>query len=988
MNVLLHESPCFGQAGDLDPTFGEGGIVITDLKTMGYSSAYSNIIVQPDGKILVGGGSHAGGVLARYNLDGSLDATFGVDGIVLSNVKLFFPDTTEYYYGGGGGFAIALQSDGKIVSGGVARSKSGNTEFVLIRYHADGSADTSFGTNGMVITDLASGSWDRLHDIAVQDDGRIVAVGSTATAVEPSVTNFALVRYHPNGRQDHSFGSIGLVTTDFGFEDCVAKAVVLQPDGKIVVAGEARDGGYYVALARYCPDGSLDITFGTGGLVITAEPLYWSYIFANDVELQSDGKIVIAGKNGWDVGLFRYNCDGSLDATFGIDGKVITEFGSSSCAYSLALQPDGKIVAAGAARVSIGNDWGNNFILARYNNDGTLDISFGTDGKVETVVGESADGGLPSARVEAVAIRDSGEIVAAGYAHSQQFGQSFAVFENIALAQYASDGSLDLGFGINGTILTEIPTHMNSNPQDVVVIQGDGKIVVAGYGDGLTHLGYSDFMLARYNRDGSLDTSYGNGGIVITDIGAYPPQHVFTNDFITAIVQQEDGKIVAVGYSIQPGYNYTIDFALARYNSDGTLDTTFGEGGIVITEFPGPRPTWQRAYALDAAIQPDGKVVALGYAWTKEIGPPREFALARYNTDGTLDTTFGNGGKLTTDIDPAHNDFAWAIALQPDGKIIAVGNSMINPFEYNLALARYNPDGGLDTTFGTGGIVSIDAGPSYLNYIKAESVVLQPDGKIVTAGQIGFLDGGINFGLARINPDGSLDMTFGYNGFVSTDFAELPFPPPSGAWITTEFVRDIALQADGRIIVVGGTPRVIYDVGHRPVGSHYDFALARYNSDGSLDYNFGDGGRVTTDIGIGDVAEAVTLQADGKILLVGDTLKFLGYRHFGPVEYWTIVLARYEGISTKLDELEGLVYWTQDLAASGVLNDGQARSCQAKLLATIQLVDGGKNEAAIRQLMSFLRKMNAFVRSGILSEDQWQFLKNQALVIIEWLNQN
>jgi uncharacterized delta-60 repeat protein len=218
-------------------------------------------------------------------------------------------------------------------------------------------------------------------------------------------------------------------------------------------------------------------------------------------------------------------------------------------------------------------------------------------------------------------------------------------------------------------------------------------------------------------------------------------------DFGLGVAIQPDGKIVTAGNSSATG-TFSVAFALSRHSPDGTLDPTFGSGGTVLTSFGPPLSA-----AADVAVQPDGKIIAVGVAGS-------DFAVARYNADGTLDASFGVGGLVTTDF--GGSDQANGLALQPDGKIVVVGLLF-----GAVGVARYNPDGSLDSTFGTGGKVVTDAtpGPDPAFDVKVTST-----GKIVVGGSTGFYPGGGDFLLLRYNADGSLDSSFGSGGIVTTDF--------------------------------------------------------------------------------------------------------------------------------------------------------------------------------------------------------------------------
>jgi uncharacterized delta-60 repeat protein len=269
----------------------------------------------------------------------------------------------------------------------------------------------------------------------------------------------------------------------------------------------------------------------------------------------------------------------------------------------------------------------------------------------------------------------------------------------------------------------------------------------------------------------------------------------------------------------------------------GSLDTSFS-GGVVTT----PVGT-SEDYAEAMAVQPDGKVLVAGRA---RAGAGDDFALVRYERDGSLDTSFGTGGKVTTEIG-SQNDAAYAIALQPDGKILLAGLTDIATNNTDFALVRYNPDGSRDTGFGTQGVVVTPIGTGA---DKAYAIVLQPDGKIVVGGESSTTSTGVDFALARYNPDGSLDTSFGEGGKVVT---------PIQAGTTRDSIYALILQD------VGGEKRIV------AAGGETDFVLARYTASGALDTSFGAGGKLfdlfgSTSIGS---AEALALTQDGKLIVAG-----------------------------------------------------------------------------------------------------------------------
>lgn len=390
------------------------------------------------------------------------------------------------------------------------------------------------------------------------------------------------------------------------------------------------------------------------------------------------------------------------------------------------------------------------------------------------------------------------------------------IFATLApLCAYAAAGDLDPSFDSDGKVVTN--SFGSSDEANAVALQPDGKIVVVGENG-------TDFLVARYNTDGSLDFSFGTGGKVTADFGA--------EDTAYAIAIQPDGKILVIGSTANGSSG---DFALVRYNPNGSLDSSFGGNGKLITDFGG----------LDAAfavvLQPDGKLIAGGWSLTpSNLG---DFALARYNPNGTLDLSFGASGLLRTSFGAV--EIIEALVLQSDGKILASGFTATTSFsDADFALVRYNSNGSLDNSFGLGGGLTTNLG----GFDSATSIKLQADGKIVATGYSGTAGGAYgNFALARYTSSGSLDNSFGTGGKVTTDFGSF-----DGA-------EGLVIQPDGKITAIGATGTT----------ANADFALARYNSDGSPDTSFGIGGKRTTDFGRSDTARDVILQPDGKMIVVG-----------------------------------------------------------------------------------------------------------------------
>lgn len=405
---------------------------------------------------------------------------------------------------------------------------------------------------------------------------------------------------------------------------------------------------------------------------------------------------------------------------------------------------------------------------------GDLDPSFGDHGVTATATAPGTGGDFQNG----LAIQTDRSIVAAGSSDMGAGGDQFRV------SRYTKRGDLDASFGSAGTVLTPV-SSLGGFDEHIwdVALQQDGKIVAAGEANMGAGAGGANYALARYHPDGSLDASFGGDGIVVTAIA--PGDN---RDNANAVALQADGKIVAAGGVRTAPSSSTNDFVVARYNADGSLDTSFGGGdGIVITAVA---PT-RNDGITGLAIQPDRRIVVGGQA---NMGPGaggQNFAFARYNADGTLDSSFGGDGIVTTAVAVGDGfDTAWDFALQADGKILGAGNALMGSGHFEVALARYHPDGNLDESFGSGGIATASAPEG-----DAEVWAVQIDraGRYVIGGDaVGatFFDSM----LARFLPDGALDPSFGSGGFVVTSVA-----PDAGY----DAIFGVALDKTGKIVASG-----------------------------------------------------------------------------------------------------------------------------------------------------------------------------------------
>jgi uncharacterized delta-60 repeat protein len=431
---------------------------------------------------------------------------------------------------------------------------------------------------------------------------------------------------------------------------------------------------------------------------------------------------------------------GALDPTFGNGAGYLTA--NAPPGGKVLLQPDGKMVVG---------SYDAAFALARFNSDGSLDTSFGNGGIASTpsIQGETD-------HAYAAALQANGDILEGGYVHKG--------FDTFALVRYTPNGVLDSSFGNQGTVITYLrPAGVANSEISEILIQPDGKIIAVGGTMGAS----SNIVLARYNADGSLDATFGTNGLVnLVDPSVSQP-------YVADARLQSDGKIVTVGSSILSGQGRA--YEMARFNSDGSLDTTFGTSGLVRTSF-GLAGKFDGI--SDLAIQSDGKILVVGTS-NYDASGDEEWSMARYDSSGNLDPTFGSGGKLTDPITsaPTTSSIAASLALQSDGKIVVVGNT--GP---TLAVARYDAFGNRDSTFGTGGVFISAIGTTANNSPAIYPQAGTPnDGKIVLAGDSGSSPNSML--VARFlgdtsNSNGTATLTgspgYGSQGFIAPG-ATLPY---------------------------------------------------------------------------------------------------------------------------------------------------------------------------------------------------------------------
>jgi uncharacterized delta-60 repeat protein len=751
---------------------------------------------------------------------GKLDRSFGHQGIALTG----FGDHLERH--SQSTKQIQVEASGKIVLG----TEGPRGGFTIERLDPDGVLDQSFGSDGTVATEINGES------MAVQSNSSVIVAGSIGEG-DPG-RDFAVMRYLPDGKVDRSFGDSGLVRFRKGLED-VAESVVLQPDGTIVVAGRSSCGereygcGWYtrseVVLMRLSPDGKL----------ISRTSYDKTKGYGLTLAVGSGGQIVLAAETFLTRNpsqLIHFRPDGKLQAGFGKGGAV--PIPGNSYTDTFTLQPDDKPLLA-ASRQAVG--------VLRLAPDGIPDASFGEGGKVQCVPTGTQ---YSSGRSPRVATLPNGRLLASGGGG------------DCGLARYLSDGTPDASFGIGGRV--DVGSALGGPAEALAAGPNDAAIVVRWQNG-------TGFRVARYLADGSLDSSFGVGGV------ATVPGRAATFDQVNALLPLDKGKLLAVGTS-GCGDRSCGEFALARYRADGTLDRSFGQGGLSRTPLEGV------GLATSGAIQRNGRIVLGGAIGVRKYGELKDerLALARYTPNGVLDSSFGKAGIVTIPSAQGEDVQVNALAVAPDGDVIAAGEASCTDSREcgkrycsecaSYVVARFRPNGSPDRGFGKAGVMRIDVGHNDEDHDAARAVAVQPDGKIVVAGRS---FGG--FGLVRLLPDGRLDPSFGHRGFARTSFS-IRLRADDGKFFSIGVDRpatSMALMPNGKIVVGGGI-EVSKQYPSEKAQNHS--VIVRYRPNGWVDSTFGTDGLESIE---GLAIKALTVDRCGRPVVAGAFSAKAGGTRFG-----------------------------------------------------------------------------------------------------------
>ena len=789
-----------------------------------------------------------------------LDPGFGTDGKVIADLGLVSPTDDV-------ALDVRVQEDGTTLVVGKAGSR-----FAMARYAPNGQLDPTFGDGGRVNQSFLG----QLQHVAFDPSGGIIAVGNwwNDTADIPT-SDVVIARYGLDGMPDEDFGLGGFVVRDFDNGEDHANELAVDGEGRIVVVGQEwpESGGSRVTVARFTADGELDSSFGvdgkttildngadyldppqvaidpTGRIVVATREVDWNnneshyhlvHVHENglvnpdfgsathsiwwfdadevrDLIADGEGRFLMADRHH----LWRFDSAGAADPTFGNAGRIYIGFEP----HRIALDSANRILLTGY-------DYGD-FRAARFLPDGILDTSFGSGGFISADFGGSDE-------AFACAATSTGQVVLAGKLQlSGGYGQG-----DFAVAWYDTDGQLDTSYDEDGLVTTDITGDAVYNSTDLAAAPDTDGVILTGSVQ--LRETWDDFFAAKFNAGGDLDSAFGNGGFVTTDFRTPDTEDTpgaSTRDNLRAMALDGEGRIVAVGTAFSDQESF---IAIARYLPDGQLDNSFDGDGKVLAKLDTQTP-WGYDYPEDVAIDAQNRIIITGTSSAADS----DFVVACFTESGELDTTFSGNGWVAIDFG-GDNVRSQSLSIDMEGRIVVAGESASQ-----FALARLTDDGLVDTSFGTQGRVLTSIGGMY---DSATSVTHDLDGNIVAGGMSMGFDGPTmeyRFALARYASNGDLDTSFGDSGTVTTTFL-------SGGQFVLNLLNRLAIDPDGNIVASGWVHRAV------PIGSEFNFAVARYDNTGALDSEFGTNGTASIDFGDTiDTGLGLAIDRQGRVVVAG-----------------------------------------------------------------------------------------------------------------------
>ncbi len=858
-------------AGALDSDFGNGGIA-ADLFA-GTSEQARDVVTLPGGKLLVvgeSGGHSSDFLLARYLAEGTLDTTFGVGGIV----------RTDFFGAADSGRSVALDARGRIVVAGWALH-DGRADFAVARYLANGTLDPSFDTDGRVTVDF-NGLDDRASSLALTDDDRIVLAGWTSGVQKFDMAVAVLLE---DGKLDTAFSGDGRATVDIDGKQDMANAVLVQPDGAIVLGGTSslifRTGSVKdVALVRLNAAGALDTTFAGDGKLLANDNFTsgaTSQTTLNTLLLRDDGRIIFGGSVGGDILLGEVNPAGRL-IFYTNDNFTLAQLGGGATLTSsvetindLAFAPDGKLVVLG--HTIYPGETQQRLFVKRYDSDFRLDVNFGVS---SVSVLPTLGGG------RALAFAEDGNIVTVG--------GSFEVAQILKNSAAPKEGAFALNapayvIAENGGSLTVTVSRPHETSYGVVSVDYAVVGISAQPGQDYTPVagtltfretetvktftipilndvvaeGTEVFGILLTNPTGGAQlssASYATVAIPANDSTAVAVRSSFeiSDSFDTFV--SEGGAFITVkrtGNSLGAvSIDYHTEDGTAKAGEDytpkfGTLNFAAGETtkqfAIIIDIYADDLIEGPETMFLKFTTPTGGSALGLGFN-TMTLTIPDSVPSETFPYAGNPDVTFDTDGRTTTDSGvPAGGDNFFDTAQQADGKLVSVGQAGSSG---GFFIVRHNADGSLDTTFGSAGKTITSLGSEYEEL--ALGLRIQPDGKLLVIGA-NVADGKREeIVMARYTAAGALDASFGIVRTEVQNNIALTFAQGNG---------DVEVGPDGKFVVSAFSRN----------GTDIDLGLMRFLPTGKLDQTFGSGGTLTYDLGFSDdYPKGITVQPDGKII--------------------------------------------------------------------------------------------------------------------------
>lgn len=784
--LLLLLTSIAGFAQTLDPTFDTDGIAKFQVSNTPSTQVVYDTALQTDGKIVYVGkfySPYSSNFIARYNPDGTKDNTFNQYGFIKYNLDIFQ--------------AVQIQNDGKIVvvgqstitrvtstglldvtfnTTGIKRisfnnqnmniksvrfqtddkivvsgyiSNGTNNDFAIARLNSDGTLDTTFDTDGILILPIGTDN-DRAFSHKIQTDGKIVVFGTTFNGTN---SDFAVVRLNTNGTLDTTFGVTGKVITTFTStsSDACFDGDILS-NGKILAFGNSAG---QCAFVRFNTNGTLDTTLDSDGkltlnhtISISGASTSTSIHSLPKIKILADDKIVVSGTSNQEYKVIKLLANGSsYDTTFDTDG-VVSILDNISYSTFLMVKPDGKIVTGGYSYINSISD------------SKIKQIDLNTDGSIflNTVKTFYLSSDLPPSEGNMIQLSDQSYLVSCGNSNRNQ-----------SLIKILPNGDRDLTFGISGAVDIE-----SFNGQGKIIILPDGKIAVNNWS-----------KIYKMNANGALDNTFGNAGVL--DLALFGNGEL---NFIDDLILSNDNKLLA---AVTYGSNGVIHSgtAIVKLNLDGTFANDFGTNGVIHYNINGISTNIEE---FPTAMYQDtnNKIIV---ASTSYISPSTNTYIyfSKLNFDGSFDASFGTNGIYTytsSNLNPA----LWAHQIVG---VVSDNTYLVNYQDYHNSRSTHtikiNTTGNLNSSFGTNGL-SNDTNIS--NYL-----ITQSDGKILKGGQ---KDN--QFSITRYNSDGSLDTSFGSNGEINTPI------------VNYSEINNILLQTDGKLIATGNS----FD------GDREKIAMARY----------------------------------------------------------------------------------------------------------------------------------------------------------------